>query len=216
MAFNVQTLQTAFYNVFHNMTSGDITEFSDGIANAIVDFVSTGKVETIDAGTISAGVYAGKGEKQGGLSVQASGDAEDPGCADIIKSACEKMWTDRNSGDYGSDYLAEEIGKAVKKMADDGEVNTDVKGQVTPPGSSPQTLNGKAKGTITCSETALVAGLKKVFSDMWEDRNGEGYDGNLKFAEKLASEVNSFWTSGVINTQGQGELEGSVGVGSIS
>ena len=51
---------------------------------------------------------------------------------------------------------------------------------------------------------------------MWEDRNGKGYDGNLKFAEKLASEVNSFWTSGVINTQGQGELEGSVGEGSIS
>ena len=149
MAFNVQTLQTAFYNVFHNMTSGDITEFSDGIANAIVDFVSTGKVETIDAGTISAGVYAGKGE--GSLSVTPDN------CANIIKTACEKMWTDRNSGDYGSDYLAEEIGKAVKKMADDGEVNTDVKGQVTPPGSSPQTLNGKAKGTITCSETALVA-----------------------------------------------------------
>lgn len=210
MAFNVQTLQTAFYNVFHNMTSGDITEFSDGIANAIVDFVDTGKVETVDTGTISAGAYAGKGEKQGGLSVTPDN------CASIIKTACEKMWTDRDSGDYGSDYLAEEIGKAIKKMADDGEVNTDVKGQVTPPGSSPQTLNGKAKGTITCSETALVAGLKKVFSDMWEDRNGEGYDGNLKFAEKLASEVNSFWTSGVINTQGQGELEGSVGVGSIS
>ena len=214
MAFVVQTLQDDLYSVFHNMTSGDITEFSNGIANAIVDFVSTGKVTTTDAGDISAGVYAGKGE--GSLSVQASGDAKDPGCADIIKTACEKMWTDRNSGDYGSDYLAEEIGKAVKKMADDGEVNTDVKGQVTPPGSSPQTLNGKAKGTITCSETALIAGLKKVFSDMWEDRNGEGYDGNLKFAEKLASEVNSFWTSGVINTNGQGELEGSVGVGSIS
>lgn len=206
MAFVVNTLQKDIKDVFDSMTDGDNTVFANGISNAIVTFVGTGVVTTTDGGTVSGGVYVGSG--QGSLSVTATK------CAKTIKDACEAMM---NMSSGGNDYLAEQIGKGIKQMADDGQVTTTVTGTLTPPSSSPITpYGGTAKGTIKCNETALVSDLKDVFADMWNNHNSESYDGNLEFAKKLAQAVNDFWTSGLISTDGEGNIAGSKGTGSIA
>ena len=207
MAFDKAKLQSDFEAVFASMTDGNEDTFPNGISAAVVTFVSGGAVSTTDAGTVSGGAYSGSGT--GKLTVTASA------CAAIIKAACTVMKT-MTSG--GNDYLAEEMGKGFRKMADDGVVTTTVTGVLTPP--PPATpispYGGVAKGTISCSETALVTKLKALFQRMYNQREQEGFDGNKEFAKELANEINSFYTSGSISTDGQGNIAGSSGSGSIS
>lgn len=207
MAFNKAKLQSDFEAVFASMTDGNEDTFPNGISAAVVTFVSGGIVSTTDGGTVSGGTYAGSGTGQ--LTVTASA------CAAIIKKACTTMKTMTSGGD---NYLAEEMGKGLKKMADDGVVTTTVTGTLTPP--SPATpispYGGAAKGTISCSETNLVTKLKALFQKMYNQREQEGFDGNKEFAKVLANEINSFYTSGKISTNGQGNIAGSSGSGAIS
>ena len=207
MAFNKAKLQSDFEAVFESMTDGNEDTFPNGISAAVVTFVSGGVVSTTDGGTVSGGTYAGSGT--GKLTVTASA------CAAIIKKACTTMKTMTSGGD---NYLAEEMGKGFKKMADDGVVTTTVTGTLTPP--PPATpispYGGAAKGTISCSETTLVAKLKALFQKMYNQREQEGFDGNKEFAKVLANEINSFYTSGTISTDGQGNIAGSSGSGAIS
>lgn len=207
MAFNKAKLQSDFEAVFASMTDGNEDTFPNGISAAVVTFVSGGVVSTTDGGTVSGGAYSGSGTGQ--LTVTASA------CAAIIKTACTAMKTMTSGGD---DYLAEEMGKGFRKMADDGVVTTTVTGVLTPP--SPATpvspYGGGAKGTISCSETSLVTKLKALFQKMYNQREQKGFDGNKEFAKVLATEINSFYTSGTISTDGQGNIAGSSGSGTIS
>lgn len=207
MALDKAQLQSDFEAVFESMADGDEDTFPNGISAAVVAFVSGGVVSTIDAGTVSGGAYSGSGT--GKLTVTASA------CAAIIKAACTAMKTMASGGD---DYLAEEMGKGFKKMADDGAVAATVTGVLTPPppAAPVSPYGGAAKGTISCSETALVAKLKAVFQKMYNQREQEGFDGNKELAKELANEINSFYASGAISTDGQGNIAGSSGSGSIS
>ena len=207
MALNKAQLQSAFEDVFESMTDGNEDTFPNGISAAVVTFVSGGIVSTTDGVTGSGGSYAGSGT--GKLAVTASA------CAAIIKAACTAMKTMTSGGD---DYLAEEMGKGFKKMADDGVVTTTVTGTFTPPPPTPPIFPyvGAAKGTISCSEATLVTKLKALFQKMYSQMEQEGFDGNKEFAKVLANEINLFFTSGKISTKGQGNIAGSSGSGTIS
>ena len=208
MAFSKSTLQTDILTVFNNMGS-DATndDFANGLANAVVAFVGTGQVTTTDVGTVPGGAFSGGGT--GTLSVTATN------CAKIIKDACEEM---NNMTSGGNNYLAEELGKAFKKMADEGTVTTTVTGTLTPPSPSPPITpyGGSATGSISCNSTAMVQALKILFSNMYIHAGEDDYNGNLEFAKELATQLNNFWTSGRISTSGEGNIEGSSGSGSIS
>lgn len=222
MALDKASLQSDLSTVFTDMLDVDKATdsyFAKGISEAVVSYVSGGAVSTVDAGTVSAGTYAGSGS--GKLTVESGCDEEDSsdwtGCAKKILDACTYMKEHaEDEGFNGSDYLAEKIGEAIQLMADEGEVNTDVKGTVTPPSGSTSTLNGSAKGTITVTTTTLVSKLKETFSTMWDSREEEGFDGNAEFAKTLATQIDMLYKAGVINTDGQEALSGSSGVGSIS
>ena len=122
MAFSKSTLQTDILTVFNNMGSNATNDdFANGLANAVVTFVGTGQVSTTDGGTVPGGAFSGGGV--GTLSVTATN------CAKIIKDACEEM---NNMTSGGNNYLAEELGKAFKKMADEGTVTTTVTGTRAP------------------------------------------------------------------------------------
>ena len=208
MAFSKSTLQTDILTVFNNMGSNATNDdFANGLANAVVAFVGTGQVTTTDGGTVPGGAFSGGGT--GTLSVTATN------CAKIIKDACEEM---NNMTSGGNNYLAEELGKAFKKMADEGTVTTTVTGTLTPPSpSSPITpYGGSATGSISCNSTAMVQALKILFSNMYTHAGEDDYNGNLEFAKELATQLNNFWTSGRISTSGEGNIEGSSGSGSIS
>lgn len=208
MAFSKSTLQTDILTVFNNMGSNATNDdFANGLANAVVAFVGTGQVTTTDGGTVPGGAFSGGGT--GTLSVTATN------CAKIIKDACEEM---NNMTSGGNNYLAEELGKAFKKMADEGTVTTTVTGTLTPPSPSPPITpyGGSATGSISCDSTAMVQALKILFSNMYMHAGEDNYNGNLEFAKELATQLNNFWTSGRISTSGEGNIEGSSGSGSIS
>lgn len=206
MGFSVDTLKTAFENVFASMTDGNDDTFPNGITNAVVTFVCTGQVTTTDGGAVTGGAYVGSGS--GSLVVTPTA------CAQIIKQACLTMKT-MTSG--GADFLADEIGRGLQKMADDGQVTTTVTGTLTPPSSSPITpYGGTATGNIQCNGTTVATALKTLFNKMWNDRNNEGYDGNADFADGLAKAVNTFWTTGIVSTKGAGNIAGSTGTGTIA
>ena len=207
MAFNKAQLQSDFEAVFESMTDGNEDTFPNGISNAVVTFVSGGQVSTTDVGAVSGGSFSGRGA--GSLTVTASA------CAQIIKSACTVMKTMTSGGD---NYLAEQMGKGFKAMADSGVVMTTVTGVLTPP--PPATpispYGGSAKGTISCTETTLIANLKLLFKKMYNQRETEGFDGNKEFAKELANEINTFYTNGQVSTDGLANIAGSKGTGSIS
>lgn len=204
MAFNKSKLESDLNEVFSSMTSGDNNVFSNGISNAVVTFVSGGVVTTTDSGTISAGTFTGSGS--GSISVTATA------CAKIIKDACDAMVNMTSGGD---NYLAQEIGRGIKKMADDATVTTSVKGTATS-GSTTTIVSGTAKGTITCTEAPLILALQALFAKMFNNRGTTGYDGNADFAKELAEAVNTFYISGQVKTDGQGALSGAKGVGTVA
>lgn len=208
MAFDKTTLTTTLETIFasmENMTEGNEDVFASGVSNAVVAFVATGQVTTIDNGTVAGGVFSGAGN--GSLAVTPAS------CIGIIKNALTVM---KNMTSGGDDYFAEELGKGLKQMADEGTVLTVVNGTLQPPASSPITYAGSAKGSISCQKEMLVTSLKLLFKQMWNRREETGYNGNKEFAKELANGVHKMYTSGSIRTNGLANLTGSVGNGSIS
>jgi hypothetical protein len=139
-----------------------------------------------------------------------SGDTESwSGCAKIIKDACDKMKKDGEDGKtVSNDFFADELGKAIKQMADDGEVNTTVLGEVKTPSGAVSSLGGTAKGTISVVDTSLISTLKTLFSS-------SSFTDNL-FASTMATAIDTMYKAGQISTDGQGAIEGSSGSGAIA
>ena len=61
---------------------------------------------------------------------------------------------------------------------------------------------------MALNKTQLQSDFEAVFESMT--------DGNEEFAKELTNEINSFYTSGTISTDGQGNIAGSSGSGAIS
>lgn len=211
MALVKATLQTNLAKVFSDMNIENADThvkdnatsefFANGISNAIVSYVSTGQVSTTDTGTVSAGKLTASGV--GTLTVTASA------CKKIIKDACDKMAKDGKDGkEVTNDYLADELGKAVKKMADDGEVKTTVNGSAVA-GNVTTTITGaSAKGTISVNNTNLIEKLKEAFASKSFSNNS--------FAQTLADEIDKMYKAGQVSTDGEGVIKGATGSGSIS
>lgn len=210
MPFVPATLQAELYNAFSSMgENATADDFANGIANAVVNFAKMGVVTTTDVGGVSAGAFVGSGTQP----LSANGTLQATACASIIKQACVAMESMTEGGD---DFLAQEIGKGIKQMATDLVIMTNVTGMVTPPGASPAPLAGTAQGSVTCVEAPLIAALQAVYKNMYASKDTEGFDGNMELAKEMANAVNTFWASGIVNTQGQGPLAGSVGTGAIA
>lgn len=205
MPFVPATLQASLLATFNSMKDGQSITFAQGIATAVVTFVSTGLVTTTDVGAVSGGAFVGSGT--GTITVTPTD------CLNTIKNACDKM-KDMTSG--GDDYLAQEIGKGLKQMADNGKVITTVVGTMTTPAGVPTPMAGSANGSIKCVETALVQNLKLLFKEMYNKKDDDSYNGNMEFAKKLASEINTFWTTGIVSTDGSANLSGSKGTGTVA
>lgn len=203
MAFSQSALQAELYSVFNSMTDGDNHKFSKGISGAFKNFVNSGKPQTTDSGSIPTGAFTG-------ASVSGSMTSDSSSCEGIIQSACEAMV----NGSKNNDYIAEKIAEGLQDLTDGTEVNTSVSGTTVPPVPPPPTIptSGSAKGGINCDTSPVEAGLKACFSSMADMTEG----GNMYFASELARLTYSCLTSGTVNTEGVGNLEGSKGVGKAS
>lgn len=181
-------------------------DFAEGIAKAVKAFGESGTVSTTDGGTVSSGVFVGSGS--GSLSLTYSY------MSTPIKTACTAM----KAGQGDDNTLAQAIGTGILAMTSKPNVvSTNVTGTTTnPSGSVVPPSSGTAKGTITCSNTNLIKGLKDTFADMKSKAFNEGFDGDKYLAKNLTDLVDSYFKNGSITTSGEGALSGSTGSGSVS
>lgn len=212
MALVKATLQQSLvilFNAMKNDTSGDPSIFANGLASAVVAYVATGIVSTTDGGTVTGGTYAGAGT--GTLTVTTA-------CASQIITACNYMYSQKDNESFdGNAYFAEKLGEALASQAEGGTVSCTVTGTLTPPSGTPITpYPGVSTGSISVSSSSLVQSLKSTFSEMWNKREQEGFDGDAELAKTLASSIDSMYKNGSISTDGQGNIAGSSGTGTIS
>jgi hypothetical protein len=184
------------------MTDGDNKIFSERLSKAADDYTETGTINTTDAGAVSSGTFAGKG----------SGDntTDDSICEKIVYAACNNMNT-MTAG--GNAYLADQLAMGIHSMVIQGEVKTNVTGTVVPPGSSPVPMSGTAKGTqMGTAMAAMQASFFTTFTAM----DAMTKDADEYMAQQIATAVDVYLKSAIVNTQGQGPLDGSVGVGAMT
>jgi hypothetical protein len=210
MALVKSDLSSDILEVFNSMKDNYKTEgydgdkeFCEGLGKAFKDFGESGSISTTDAGTVSAGTFAGTGT--GSLSLDSTETIK------TLKSAVKAM--KENGKD--DDYLAGQIKKALQDMYDASDiVSTTVNGAITPPSGSLITITGASgKGTIECDFSSVESGLKTFFALMKDIDNGKT-DSDL--ADKIADLVYSAVKSGVVSTNDEGEIEGASGEGTIS
>lgn len=204
MAFNKQTLINDLKKVFSDMGSND--DFAKGISKACKNFGESGTVITVDVGAVSAGAFTGSGN--GSLSLS------DSLMSSPIIACCESM---NNMTEGGDSLLANAIGNGLLAMTTAGSVETDVVGTtISPAGSPVPPTSGTAKGKIVCQSAPVISALISCYQDMKDKAHEEGFDGDKYFAEKMADCIFTYFTSGVITTNGQGALSGTIGSGTIS
>lgn len=197
------TLQADLLNVFNSMNDGDNSKFSKGIAKAIKTFAMTAMVTTTDVGTVAQGAFTGAGT--------GTVKADDSDCASIIQDACDAMM----DGSKDDDYLAVELAKAIQKLADGIEINTTINGTIITTSSPPvpvPVVAAQGKGTIKCQSKPLESALKSCFKSMSSMTEG----GNELFAQTFATSVQAFFVAGIVSTDGQGNIAGSKGTGTIA
>jgi hypothetical protein len=203
MSLNVQTITDDLLAAFRSMTDGDNKDFSEKVSTAMNDYTETGTINTTDSGTISAGAFAGQGS--------GNNTTDDSICEKIVYVACNTMNTMATGGNA---YLAAQLALGIHSMVIQGEVKTNVNGTVTPPPPiSPFSLSGTAKGNQTgTAMAAMQASFLAAFTAM--DAMTEG--GDKYMAQQIAMATDVYLKSAVANTQGQGPLAGSAGVGAMT
>ena len=201
MSLNQKALKDNLLSVFQKMTDGDDSYFAKQVSAKIADYVESVSITTVDAGSVSAGVFAGSGI--GSISVDSTV------CEKIVNAACETMVNMTTGGD---DHLAEKLANGINTMMLAGKVNASVTGTVTSPSGVASPLAGKAKGTFTGVSATLQSGFSAAFTAM----QNMSENGNSYLAGEIAQAVTEYLKAGMISTQGQEALSGSVGTGSIS
>jgi hypothetical protein len=198
MSLSFFDLESSLKTVF-NDASGDDRKFSDSFSAAIKDYVESGVIVTADAGSVSAGVFTGKGE--GGMTVTASD------CADIVYAGARAM-----SGTGGNDILAARMAEGIDAMIANGKVRTDVSGVCAPPSGSSFPLSGAAEGSMAGSPAPMEAAFFSAFEAM----NSMSEGNNDYMASQCAMAIDAYLTRAVANTKGKSALSGSIGVGKMS
>ncbi len=201
MSLSSDTLKNDLLSVFRNMTDGDDRYFAREVSSKIADYAESGSVITTDVGTISAGAFTGAGN--GSITVDSSI------CENIVYAACQAMASMSAGGDA---YLAAQLALGIDSMMLAGEVKTTVTGTVTPPSGTPFPMSGSAKGTFTGVSATLQSGFLAAFTSMASMTSG----GDEYLAGQMATVITAYLTAGIIATQGQAALSGSIGAGSMS
>lgn len=201
MSLNQNTLKNNLLSVFRNMQDGDDSYFAKQVSAKIAEYVKSGNVMTADAGTVPTGVFTGSGN--GAISVDSSV------CENIIYAACKTM-SKMSAG--GDSFFAAQLASGIDSMMVAGQVNTTVIGTVVSPSGTPAPLSGTAGGIFTGVSATLQTGFLAAFNAMAHMTEG----GDEYFAGQAATVITAYLTSGVITTQGQTVLSGSIGTGTMS
>ncbi len=206
MALSKDTLKSDILAVFQSMTDGDNKKLSEGLSEALKDFLENGEPSTTDIGAVAGGSFSG-------ASTSGSLTADNTACEEIIYAATQSMQSMTAGGD---NILADGIASGLQALVLSTECDTDVSGTLTPPPpATPSPMTGKAhggSGCFVCDTTAVASGLKAFFPLMSPMTSG----GDEAFAESLATLFYTCVLNGVLTTQGTGNLSGTTGTGTIS
>src|SRR5574344_1141829 len=195
MALVSETLQADLYSAFNAMN--DIKDNSgnkymaEKVAKAISDYIKTGTVNSVDAGTASdSGVYAGAGT----------------GTMEIAESTLKSNLETTFKAKYENDDLATHIASDIDAVCSASNTcSTDTTGTSTISSSPPKPASGKGKGTFTGAKATIETKLKSCFNSMNSMTSG----GNAYLATEWASAVNSYLTAGAISITLQTPMSGS-------
>lgn len=204
MSLVLSTLKTSLENAFSAMksdSSGSNRNFAKNISKAVADYAESGYISTVDAGTVSAGVYAGKGS--GSITVDSSVMEE------IVFGVAEGMNSTPSGGDNA---LASGIASGAKAMITAGTVNTTSTGTVTPPGSSSSPFAGSCLGVMSFDDTSVKTALVSAFSSM----AGMSEGGDSVFALQMATAIDAGLKAGTATVNGLGNLAGATGSGKMT
>jgi hypothetical protein len=198
MSLPYSGFESALKAIFNSM-SGDDRKFSDDFASAVKGYAESGEIATTDTGTVSAGMFVGKGK--GGITVSASD------CADIVYAGTQAM-----SGAGGNDILAAKMAESVDAMIVNGKIKTNVSGTCTPPSGSPFSLSGTAEGAMSGDPAPMEAAFFSAFEIM----NAMSAGNNDYMASQCAMAIDAYLTKAAANTKGKDALSGSIGTGKMT
>lgn len=199
MPLVVATLQASLNQAFNAMN--DIKDDSgnkymaEKVAKAISDFIKTGLVTSVDAGTASdGGVYSGSGT--GSMQINESN----------LKSKLQNTFEAK----YENDDLASHIASDINDVCTASNTSSTTTTGVSVLGPKTNPTSGQGKGTFSGSKDIISSKLKSCFSAMNNMTSG----GNAYLATEWASAVNSYLTAGAISITLQAPMSGS-GTGGI-
>jgi hypothetical protein len=198
MPLVVVTLKNDMLTAFSTMTDDSV--FADKISAAIKKYAENGIITTIDVGAISAGAFSGVGT--GNLT------CESAICKTIIEATCEAM---KNMKEGGNEYLAAQLAQGIHAMVSAGQVKTDITGMVIPPSSSPVPIAGKGTGKMI----GVFATMQAQFLAIFKAMDGMTSGGDEYMAAQMATIVDVYLKTAVVNTQGSAALSGSIGTGTM-
>ena len=202
MALNKIKLQNDLFNIFDAMNSiyknGD-EYMAIECSKVIYEYILSGNVSTIDVGTgtPSSSVYNGKGD----------------GTMNINSANLKNLLYNTFIAKYDINDLAKGIANNINVVCSESNIiQTTTKGTSTfsyPPYSSAD--GGIGKGTFTSQSSIIQLRLQSCFATMNHINN----NGNIYFAQELASAIDDYLKSGTINVTLQSPLTGT-GNGTIS
>lgn len=202
MALNKIKLQNDLFNVFDTM--GSVYKNGDEYmaiecSKVINEYILSGSVSTIDVGTgtPTSSTYNGKGD----------------GTMNINSAKLKNLLYNTFIAKYDINYLAKEIVNDINVVCSESNiVQTITKGTSTfsyLPYSSVD--GGIGEGDFTSQISIIQLRLQSCFATM----NHMNNNGDIYFAQELASAIDDYLKSGTINVTLQTPLNG-VGNGTIS
>lgn len=189
------TLQANLFIAFdamNNITDDNgNTYMAEKVAKAISDYIKSGTVTSVDAGTASdSGVYAGAGT----------------GTMEISESNLKSKLQTTFEAKYENNDLATHIASDIDDVCSASNTcSTTTTGTSTIPGTSPHPASGKGKGTFTGVKATIETKLKSCFASMNNMANG----GNMYLATEWADAVDGYMKAGTIAITLQAPMNGS-------
>ncbi len=197
---NVTKLKSDFYSIFDTMNSiykNGEEYMATQCAKAIYDFIYSGNVTTVDAGTGSrGGVYSGSGS--GKMKINRS----------MLSSLLLNTFLSTNNNSDLAILISSNI-NTVCSMINTVETSTSGTSVLSPQSQYYDT--GKGKGVFIGSQLIIQTKLQSCFDVM----NNMYTNGNLYFANEWANALNNYMSSGAITVTLQSPMIGG-GTGRIS
>lgn len=159
MALIPTTLANDIYTFFKTMSGISNSQFADRFSNIINDWYKNASGATIDGGTISQGLFVGKGSVD---SIESNSSL----CSNQIETTCNLI--DNTKPSNAKELFAECLAKGIVDMVNDSKIKCKVSGKATTGTTVTDITDADSEGSIKLyiTETTIsVSDFKTSFED---------------------------------------------------